>query len=86
MRKQTKPLPASAIPLKRESCIFKALSFIALPAGDYAAPGDIIDMSDCADESIRWHLENGAIETADGKPVNKLSGKRDADRPCPCNK
>lgn len=79
-----KPKEASK---KRASCIFRVLHTIALPAGDYGGPGDIVDLSDCADESIRWHLEHGAIETADGVPVNQLKGKRAAGRPCPpCNK
>ena len=73
-------------PLIRKKCVFRALDVLALPAGDYAAPGDIVDLSDCQDESIRWHLAQGKIETADGKPVNQLSGKRAEDRPCPCNK
>ena len=78
-------------PLIRDSCTFRVFIPLCIRASGDWIPGTkeapvIADLSDVADEMIRWLLERGSIETADGEPINKASGKRGEDRPCPCNK
>ena len=68
-------------------CIFRVLSNICIRAsGQWINAGSIADLSDCDDASITWMLQSKMIETADGTPVNKPTGKRSTDTPCPCNK
>jgi len=35
-----------------------------------AEPGDIVDLSHLPQESIRWFVQSGYYETADGEPIN----------------
>ena len=72
----------------RESCIFRVFTPLVIRAsgdtiwGTQDAPV-IADLSDVADVMILWLLASGAIESADGEPVNKPTGKT-ARKPCPC--
>lgn len=38
-------------------------------------PGAIIDMSHQTQAGLRWYIENGLIETADGEPENEPAAK-----------
>lgn len=72
-------------------CIFRVFTPLCIRASGqwiHASRDDpvIADLSDCEDASIQYLMQNGAIETADGEPFNKPTGKRSTDKPCPCNK
>ena len=77
---------AEAEPKARASCLYRALTALCIRAsGQWIPKGKIADLSDCTDESIRILLEKGYIETAEGEPFNKPTGKVDRP-PCPCKK
>ena len=70
----------------RESCVFLVHSALCIRAsGQWIPAGVVADLSDCEDAFIRWALDNGVIETADGEPVNQPTGNVDRP-PCPCQK
>ena len=69
----------------RESCVFLVNTPLCIRAsGQWINAGQIADLSDCSDAFIRWALEHGAIETADGEPVNVPTGNVIDRAPCPC--
>jgi len=70
----------------KTNCIYRTLAPIVIGAtGPWVGAGEIVDLSDSADECIRWLLEHGYIETADGEPVNTPTGVVERP-PCPCGK
>lgn len=76
--------PAAKI---RTSCTYRALRTLAIRAsGQWIPAGEIADLSDCTDESIRILLEKRYIETAEGEPFNTPTGQVINRPPCPCQK
>ena len=73
-------------------CIYRVFTPLCIRAsGQWIRPTGnessvVANLSDVPDEMIQWLLKNGGIETADGEPINKPTGKRASDKPCPCNK
>lgn len=72
----------------RESCIYRVFTPLIIRASGQWIQGTpdepvIADLSDVEDVMIRWLLDNKAIESADGEPVNKPTGKVER-KPCPC--
>jgi len=47
-------------------------------------PGAIVDMSHLPEESIRYYVDGGFIETADGEPENVPQSIVSAARARPC--
>lgn len=73
-------------PKIRTSCTYRVLKALCIrSSGQWIPAGEIADLSDCVDEAIRILLEKGYIETADGEPFNKPTGKVNRP-PCPCQK
>ena len=75
----------------RTECIYRVYTNLCIRAtGQWIkASRDepaIAELSDCEDASLRWLLDTGAIETADGEPVNIPQGDVVKRKPCPCGK
>jgi hypothetical protein len=57
--------------MKDSRCTYRVLSNIVLTTDHRVyKPGAIVDMSHLPEESIRYFVERGYIETADGEPEN----------------
>ena len=54
----------------RKTQTYRALRRVIVNRQWEAEPGDIVDLSHLPRESIRWFLDNGYYETADGEPIN----------------
>ena len=75
----------------RTACIYRVFTNLCIQkTGQWIKASQkepaIADLSDCEDASLRWLLDNGAIETADGEPVNIPLGDVVKRKPCPCGK
>ena len=76
-------------PKARASCIYRVFTPLCILATNQWIPATrqqplIADLSDVCDEMIRWLLDGGAIETAEGEPFNKPTGAVRR-KPCPCS-
>ena len=77
--------------IRAGGCVFRVFTNLVIRASGQFIPGSldeptIADLSDVEDAMIQWLLKNKSIETAEGEPFNKATGKRSTDRPCPCKK
>lgn len=75
-------------PKIRTDCIYRVFTSLVIRASNQWIPASrakplIADLGDCSDEMIRYLLEHGAIETAEGEPFNKAIGAVGRP-PCPC--
>jgi hypothetical protein len=69
----------------RGGCVYRALVDLCLVStGDWIPKGSIVDLSDSTDKCILARLRQGAIETAEGTPINTPLGKITRTEPCPC--
>jgi hypothetical protein len=73
----------------REGCIYRVFTPLCIRASSQWIPGSranpvIADLSDVEDAMLKWLLNGGLIETADGEPINKPTGAV-ARPPCPCS-
>ena len=52
--------------------VYRVLKPIILSTtGQEKAPGAIVDLSHLPPDSLKWFLDNGFFETADGEPENE---------------
>jgi hypothetical protein len=73
----------------REGCIYRVFTPLCIRASNQFIPGSqerpvIADLSDVDDAMLKWLLNGGLIETADGEPINKATGAVSRP-PCPCS-
>jgi hypothetical protein len=71
--------------MKDSKPIYRVLMPIILSSNRMTyMPGQIVDMSHLPDASIRYFVDGGFIETADGKPENEPQSVKSAARERPC--
>jgi len=66
----------------RQTPVYRVLKPVILNMQRMYLPGAIVDLSHLPQESIRWFIENGYYETADGEPENEPAAKAAPCRNC----